>query len=363
MYTINKKKIKKLLVGNNIEPDTIDINSYSGDIPFTEWMLNEYGIVLKGFKEQVDDVKSVLEKQKLEESKRIEEEEKRVKQDFEKWKEHKSPLVLTDKTETVRHYINMIVSDKIHSLIIKSRTGLGKSYCVLNLMKKIKADFVYKNGYTTALALYKYLAEHKDKIIILDDLDSSIFKDKKIVSILKAILWDVDGKRFVSYESTAKQMEEIPNQFEFTGKILILTNELFVGNNENFKALISRAIHFELEYTFTETIKIAHKIIDQKELTLEQNKRVKEIISRQVTEISEFNFRKLEHLICMVKYNESLAEDLYKYSTEENEDLSLVLTLFKSDLPIKLQISRFIDETGKSRSTYFRLKKRIEKLI
>ena len=45
---------ENILLDNQIEPDTIDLHSYSEDIPFKEWVFNEYGLVLRTMPENIE---------------------------------------------------------------------------------------------------------------------------------------------------------------------------------------------------------------------------------------------------------------------------------------------------------------------
>ena len=129
-------------------------------------------------------------------------------------------VVKTDKIELLRDYLDMTMKGKNHSLMIVGRAGLGKTYSTLNILKELKAKFAYKSGYTTPLGLYKWLYQHKDSIVVLDDLEG-LLTTESAISLLKTALWDSNGKRLVEYETTSKLMDGVPSVFEFTGRIKI----------------------------------------------------------------------------------------------------------------------------------------------
>ena len=61
-----------------------------------------------------------------------------------------------------------------------------------------------------------------------------------------------------------------------------------------------------------------------------------------------------------VKYDKGKAEHLFKITTETDEAKELVLKLMNSKKTVKQQIEEFIELTGKSRMTFFRIKKSIK---
>ncbi len=280
--------------------------------------------------------------------------------DIEKWKTKTVNKILrTSQIDIYENHLNLVLNSNINSLVCVSRTGIGKTYATLNILRKQKKEFSYKNGFSTALSLYQYIYDNKDKLIVFDDLTDNIFKDKKIIAILKACLYGESNKRFVSYDTTSDKLS-VPSGFEFTGKVIILANEIGNKHSEDFKALISRGIFYEMTYSFEETIKIAHKIIKGNNLTDKQNIRIKQIIKDNVTSACEFNFRKLEHLIEMVKFDIDKAEELFNHSYKVDEDTRLVSILMKRASPVKDQAREFSERTGKSRATFFRIRKSIK---
>ena len=278
-------------------------------------------------------------------------------------KQRANEVVKTDKIELLKDYIGMTVKGNNHSLIVVGRAGLGKTYSTLNILKELKKEFVYKSGYTTPLGLYKWMYEHRDSVLVLDDLEG-LLTNESAIALLKTALWDSNGKRLVSYETTSKLMEGVPSVFEFTGSIIILTNELNENNSsESYKALLSRAVNFELKFTHKEILEISGKILKTKKLSQDIIERVKEIIKKDINEVSEFNLRLLERLICMVQYDNDKSRNLFKASLLINSEMDLVLRLMKEKINVKDQIAAYNTETGKSRRSYFRIKTKVLELV
>jgi hypothetical protein len=116
------------------------------------------------------------------------------------------------------------------SLVLTGMAGVGKTHLVKETLKGMglteSSDFVHFKGRTTAAGLYITLYNNSNKIIVFDDCDS-VFKDDDAVNILKAALDSYDTRQ-ISYISTRPLKDEfgepIPTRFEFTGKIIFISN-------------------------------------------------------------------------------------------------------------------------------------------
>jgi len=287
-------------------------------------------------------------------------EQKESAKDFEDWENKKfEEIVENPKTELYQEYLNLVLSGNIHSLICVSKAGFGKTHTTINLLKKMKKKFVYKSGYTTPLSFYTFLFENKDHTIILDDLTDDLFQNKKMIAILKSCLYDAGGERFVSYETTSDKLS-VPSKFKFNGKIILLANEVGNSNKEDFNALISRCIYFELKYSFKEILEISNRILESKKIVKITMDKILEIINKNINEVSQFNFRQLEQLIEMVNYNPKKAELLFCNSFKKDTILSLVCDLMKLPISVREQALKFQEQTGFSTRKYYRLKARIK---
>ena len=128
------------------------------------------------------------------------------------------------------------------TILVTGGAGLGKTY----LVKKTLADmglresheFVHFKGRATAAGLFSTLYDNSNSIIVLDDCDS-VFKDDDAVNILKAALDSYDVRK-ISYLSTKPIKDEqgnpIPRSFEFTGKIIFISNIPQQGLDEAIKS-------------------------------------------------------------------------------------------------------------------------------
>jgi hypothetical protein len=116
------------------------------------------------------------------------------------------------------------------SLVVTGMAGMGKTHVVKQTLIDIgleeSHDFVHFKGRATAAGLFITLYENNDSVIILDDCDS-VFRDDDAVNILKAALDSYDTRR-ISYISSKPLKDSydqpVPRHFEFTGKIIFISN-------------------------------------------------------------------------------------------------------------------------------------------
>ena len=130
------------------------------------------------------------------------------------------------------------------SLVITGMAGVGKTHLVketlTNMGLRESHEFEHFKGKATPAGLYMTLYANSDKIIVLDDCDS-VFKDDDAVNILKAALDSYDTRQ-ISYISSKPLKDEfgepIPSRFEFTGKIIFISN---INQNKLDPAIRSRS--------------------------------------------------------------------------------------------------------------------------
>ena len=144
------------------------------------------------------------------------------------------------------------------SLVITGMAGVGKTHLVKETLKQMglkeSYDFEHFKGKATAAGLYLTLYANSDKIVVLDDCDS-VFKDDDAVNILKAALDSYDTRQ-ISYISSKPLKDEfgepVPARFEFTGKVIFISN---ISQSKLDEAIRSRSfvadISMNTEQMFT----------------------------------------------------------------------------------------------------------------
>jgi len=264
-----------------------------------------------------------------------------------------------DKLEVFKHYVNMLVKNHINCFLCHSKAGYGKTFTTINFLKELNQEYIYVSGVTTPVELYKLFFDNNNKIIVLDDVET-MFQDDKTIQLLKSALWSVTNQRQVSYKTTSKTLVNYPDTFEFTGKIIILANEIKGKKDESFKALISRCLKYKLTYTLQELKDLSIEIIEEKkDLTIKQKQLIAQIIN-EITPEYDYNLRLMDRLITFAKYDEVNAKMLFYNSVSVDEDKKILLQILNNNKSVEEQVKEYMNLTGHSRMTFFRKKKKLK---
>ena len=146
---------------------------------------------------------------------------------------------INQRFEFLKNLTNMVICEISPSLIITGEGGLGKTYSVLETIGESfleKSGWVQFKGFSTARGLYNTLFDNNGKLIVFDDCDS-ILEDKVALNILKSALDSYDT-RTISWMSKMNKSDEYPNQFNFTGRIIFISNK---AKSSIDQAILSRS--------------------------------------------------------------------------------------------------------------------------
>ena len=150
----------------------------------------------------------------------------------------------------------------IRAMIVSGPPGVGKSYGVEQVVekaclfdqiagKKLRAEVV--KGSATALGLYCTLYKYSDPncVLVFDDCDSILLDDVSL-NLLKGAL-DSGKKRKISWlaDSNMLRREGVPDQFDFKGSVIFITNLKFDAMKsqklrDHLDALQSRCHYLDL---------------------------------------------------------------------------------------------------------------------
>jgi hypothetical protein len=258
--------------------------------------------------------------------------------------------------KTQREFIKAVLKSKsIHALILKSPPGLGKTHQTQAILKELGmkegVDYKIVSGYTTAMKFYETAYRYRNCPIIFDDT-FNVFEDGKIEAMLLAMLWNPSGKRNVTYDSSTSSLDEtVPNNFDFNGKVILLTN--FVP--KRLRALLSRCYFYEYDYQYPEKLEIMYGVARKASIPLEVVEFIKENTTPDTPNMDLRLLLKLADLKTVMPSNwKEMGQRMLKV---DNED-AIFEQIMGLGLTQKEQIEEFHAKTGQTRRTFFRKLKR-----
>jgi hypothetical protein len=143
------------------------------------------------------------------------------------------------------------INSDIRAMIVSGPPGVGKSFGVESQLEKYslvefladkKLRYEIIKGAMTPLGLYAQLYKYSDagNVLVFDDCDS-VFAEDLSLNILKAAL-DSGPRRKIFWNSDSAMLrrEGIPDQFDFKGSVIFITNV-------NFETVRSQKLKDHLE--------------------------------------------------------------------------------------------------------------------
>jgi len=279
------------------------------------------------------------------------------------WKTKQIKSINIPEFNTAKDLINVTLQNFSHATLIEGEGGVGKTFLTIETVKEnIKPDnWVYKSGFTSPLAFYKFLYRNRNsEIIILDDVEG-IFNNLTSLAILKRATYETAGKRLIFYDTTSHKADNVPPVFEFKARLILLCNRIPNKHLPDTAAFLSRVIHYAVYFTYEQKLEILNQILmGRGDLDGENKKLVFEIIKAETSFATQnLNIRTLEKLISFVKYDSEKAKHLFNETISVNEEEEAIGELLKTSMTTDEQINIFFKLTGKSRSTFYRIKKRV----
>ena len=167
---------------------------------------------------------------------------------------------INQKFNFLKDLTSMVVNDITPSMVVVGEGGLGKTHSVKTTIAENGLEdneYVFFKGYSTARGLYNTLFDNNGKLIVFDDCDS-VLEDKVALNILKSAL-DSYETREISWMAKMTKGDVYPNQFNFTGRVIFISNK---NKDKIDEAVLSRSLTVDLSMTSTEKIERMEFILE-----------------------------------------------------------------------------------------------------
>ena len=233
---------------------------------------------------------------------------------------------------------------KLNLLILVGAAGLSKSQTI----RRVVGDQVcWIEGNATAFGMYTELCKAKDKLIVIDDVDS-LYGDRACVRLLKS-LCQTDPVKRISWHTAAAGSNGIPKSFETTSRVCIIAND-WKNLDANALAVSDRGHLVEFAPTHEEIHREVGKWFKEPHiyqwfadhLHLIPNLSMRLYV--RAAELSAAGIDWVEHLLAEQPERARAVASVLADSALENE---------------KARVLKFQELTGASRATYFNWKKRL----
>lgn len=290
-------------------------------------------------------------------------------------------MKLNEIQDEVKNAVRMVARGRYFGLVVVGPGGLGKSYSVEQGLREGGYPFVVVNGHMTALALYQRLYKHRDRgapLLVLEDIEH-IFSSPPVLGLLRAATWGPRVEagwrvRHVCWDSTSARLEELglPRQFEFNSGLIMVGNT--IPKNGVFEAFLSRVAYLEVTATAEEVFTLMRSIVRGGWKFCEpESKRVVELGEDACLEVVTFfeqtqvtDLRIFERaLIAFVTHGREspawrrlIEAELQSRKRWQRQEAIVGEILNRKGLTTAEQLKLYEERTGKSRATFFRVKKR-----
>ena len=284
---------------------------------------------------------------------------------------------LEHQQEVLRHYVRMLAEGHSHGLFVFGPGGNGKSTVVSETLTEAGSNLATLNSHITALGLFQALwAYRSDHVLLVEDCEHS-FSSPAILGLFRSALCGVGDKRIVTY-TTSKDLG-FPPSFEFRSRIVFCAND--IPRTPAFKAMVSRCLVYQLEPSNDDIIEQFRKESEKGfrhsngvELSAETCHGIVDFIACNANR--RLCMRLLKPIFQTVAYaieagtawrplvenqlNELVSSPNVPKATSKKDELAIAReALAKHPDSTKDQVRHFTERSGRSRATFFRLKKQL----
>lgn len=132
---------------------------------------------------------------------------------------------LEAKLQLVRDRTTSVAMGYTTGMFIFGDGGVGKSYTVLQELRRLKANFKVFNSRMTGRGLYNALEQYPDAIHVLEDMEQ-VTRDRGAQGVLRSALWGQrrDGDKGPMERPVTWTTFRMEHSFIFTGGIIMISN-------------------------------------------------------------------------------------------------------------------------------------------
>ena len=169
-------------------------------------------------------------------------------------------FVVTKYTQLTR-FVEAFAAGHLNLLIVLGEPGLAKSQTV----RRVLPDACWIEGNASAFGVYTAAWQHRDKVMVLDDVDS-LYAERNAVRLLKC-LCQTDPVKRVSWQTASAALDKqgVPRAFETRSRIVIIANE-WKTLDRNVAAVQDRGHVIRFEPTATEVHREVRTWFDDDEI-------------------------------------------------------------------------------------------------
>jgi hypothetical protein len=213
----------------------------------------------------------------------------------------------------------------LRSIFVTGAPGVGKTFIVektledsgiFDILGGEPCKFEMISGAMTPVGLYCKLYAFRDEnqVLVLDDCDD-VFEDMQSMNLLKAAL-DTSKRRMIHWnvDSVSLRKDDVPNQFEYKGSIIFISNINFKKVKQTSKrrphleALMSRShfldltVHTDYEKMLRiEDLVLNTNMLQQFKLEKKVNESIMKFVRENASKFNEFSLRTVIKLAGLAK--------------------------------------------------------------
>jgi len=175
--------------------------------------------------------------------------------------------------------VEYLIRGDFNSLWVLGPGGIGKSMVIDSVLDENKLkegrDYTIFRGNISDAYLYEFIYNNRDRIIIFRDV-AKLIRRLNTIDTFKS-LTEERGRRIISNKTYAEH--DVPDTFEFTGRIIFEINDIMKKYEADLKALFSRGLFVEIILSYDDIKNIMYERCDTE-------------VKKQITKmlISNFNY-------------------------------------------------------------------------